>query len=77
MAVLEIGSHQMTTIFISYSRKDSDFVRRLNTALGKRGHDVWVDWEDIPRGEKWINEIYNGIENADAFIFVVRSFGRC
>lgn len=61
----------MTDIFISYSRINSDFVRRLNNDLKRRGHDTWVDWEDIPRGEQWLNEIYDGIENADTFLCVV------
>lgn len=61
----------MTDVFISYSRTDGEFVRQLNNALKRRGHDTWVDWEDIPRGEQWLNEIYSGIENADTFLCVV------
>ena len=38
----------MTDVFISYSRKDGDFARRLTNALTASGRDVWVDWEDIP-----------------------------
>jgi len=34
-------------VFISYSRKDTDFVRRLDEALKSRGREAWVDWEDI------------------------------
>jgi formylglycine-generating enzyme required for sulfatase activity len=61
----------MADVFISYSRKDGDFVRRLTNALSRTGRDVWVDWEDIPRGENWLTEIFSGIENTDAFLLIV------
>ncbi|HEX2620313.1 MAG TPA: TIR domain-containing protein, partial [Phototrophicaceae bacterium] len=61
----------MSDAFISYSRKDGDFTRRLNNELTKLGRDIWIDWEDIPRGTDFLNEIYEGIESADTFIFVV------
>ena len=32
-----------TTVFISYSRKDSDFVDRLEADLKARGFATWVD----------------------------------
>jgi WD40 repeat protein len=61
----------MTDVFISYSRKDVEFARRLANELTKTDRDVWIDWEDIPRAVDWLNEIYTGIESADAFVFVV------
>lgn len=61
----------MTDVFISYSRKDRDIVEKLNTALANENRDVWVDWEDIPRGSEWLKEIFEGIDNADTFVFVV------
>jgi hypothetical protein len=30
-----------------------------------------VDWEDIPKGTGWLNEIYAGIEGADIFVFII------
>lgn len=61
----------MAHIFIGYSRKDKEFVQKLHQALTRAGHDVWVDWEDIPPTAKWLKEIYKGIEAADNYIFVV------
>jgi formylglycine-generating enzyme required for sulfatase activity len=61
----------MADVFISYSRKDADFVRTLTNALSRSGRDVWVDWQDIPRGENWLTEIFAGIERADAFCIIV------
>lgn len=60
----------MTDVFISYSRKDKDFVRRLHDALAAHDRDTWVDWEDIPRAANWLDEIYGGIDAADTFVYV-------
>lgn len=61
----------MADVFISYSRKDTDFVRQLHDALAARGRDTWVDWESIPLTADWLAEIYAGIEAADTFVFVI------
>ena len=61
----------MADVFISYSRKDSEFVRQLHTALTQASRDTWVDWEDIPPTAQWLNEIYAAIEAADVFVFVI------
>src|SRR5438034_1055847 len=58
-------------VFISYSRKDTDFVRRLDEALKSRGREAWVDWEDIRPTEEWMQAIYSAIEGADTFVFVL------
>lgn len=61
----------MTDVFISYSRKDKDFVVRLNNALAAQNRDTWVDWEDIPASADWWKEVTGGIEQADSFVFVI------
>lgn len=61
----------MTDLFISYSRRDLDFVMRLNDELKKDNRSVWIDLEDIPPTSEWLAEIYSGIENADTFVFVI------
>src|SRR5881398_2681578 len=58
-------------IFISYSRKDKEFVRRLHEALSRRDREAWVDWEDIRPTEEWMQAIYSAIEGADTFVFVL------
>jgi TIR domain len=49
-------------VFISYSRKDKEFVRRLHEALSRRGREAWVDWEDIRPTEEWMQPIYAAIK---------------
>ena len=61
----------MADVFISYSRKDQDFVRRLHEALAGQGRDTWVDWEGIPPTAEWMKEIHAAIEAADTFVFVL------
>lgn len=61
----------MADVFISYSRRDGEFVQRLNTAFVGAKRVIWVDWQNIPRGEDWWHEIQLGIEGADAVICVI------
>ena len=61
----------MAQIFISYSRKDGEFVHRLDEELRRRGREAWVDWEGIRALENWEETIYAAIEGADTFIFVL------
>jgi WD40 repeat protein len=58
-------------VFISYSRKDKEFVRRLDEELKRRGREAWVDWAGIPPGDTWEKTIYGAIEASNTFIFVL------
>jgi hypothetical protein len=61
----------MPDVFVSYSRKDTAFVRQLVDRLAQDKQDVWVDFEDIPFAADWWDEICEGIDTAEAFIFVL------
>src|SRR6266540_1513833 len=61
----------MAKLFVSYSRKDSVAARKLIEAFKSMEQEVWVDWEDIPPAVDWLEQIFRGIEEADAFIFMV------
>ncbi len=61
----------MADVFVSYSRKDIDFVRTLVGALAERGKEVWVDWEGIPPTVEFMEEIHGAVQSADAFLFVL------
>ncbi len=61
----------MADAFVSYSRRDQEFVSRLFAALEDRDRDVWVDWDDIPPTADWLAQIRTGIEEANALIFVI------
>ncbi|MCJ7734417.1 MAG: TIR domain-containing protein [Anaerolineales bacterium] len=61
----------MADIFISYSRKDIAFARLLHKALRDSGFETWIDWQDIPPSADWLEEVYDAIEGADSFVFII------
>jgi len=61
----------MEKTFISYSRTDLDFVKKLAFDLQDAGYDVWYDLTDLEGGDRWSVEISNAIKACDAFIIVV------
>jgi WD40 repeat protein/ankyrin repeat protein len=61
----------MLRVFLSYSRRDAEFARRLAGALSHQDIEAWVDWNDIPPSAEWLSEILQAIENSHAFVFVL------
>src|SRR5919197_5956886 len=61
----------MAKLFVSYSRKDSATAHKLIEAFRSIQQDVWVDWESIPPASDWLDQIIQGIEESDAFIFLI------
>jgi len=60
----------MSKIFISYSRKDIDFARKLAGDLETAGYDVWWDITDLQGGDDWVRTIPNAIASSQ-FVIVV------
>jgi len=58
-------------IFISYSRRDQEFVTRLASDLDAQVAGVWFDQSTIQVGQKWHDEIMEGIHECKAFILVL------
>jgi WD40 repeat protein len=58
-------------VFVSYSRRDSEFVSRLAAALERRGKEVWVDVEGVRDAEVFPEALRRAIESSDAFAFVI------
>ncbi|NWG07421.1 MAG: TIR domain-containing protein [Chloroflexi bacterium] len=58
-------------VFISYSRRDKAFVKKLNSALDAAGVQAWVDWEGIQLASDWMATITSAIQGSDAFLFVI------
>jgi WD40 repeat protein len=61
----------MSDVFVSYSRRDSEFVRRMADSIAARGKEVWLDTEGIADGEVFPEAIKRAIESSDAFLFVI------
>jgi hypothetical protein len=58
-------------VFLSYSRQDAAFVRRLVAAFEAAGCDVFVDEDDIPAASAWREKIEDGIAGSDNIVFVL------
>ena len=58
-------------IFISYSRKNSDFVDSLVGELRSRGVDPWIDEEDIPLASDWRDAMLLGVQRCQDFLFLL------
>jgi WD40 repeat protein len=61
----------MIDIFISYCRRNKEFVQRLYNRLTQEERTVWVDWQDIPPNADWRNEIAEGIQQSTTVLFVL------
>ncbi len=61
----------MTRVFISYSRVDEGFARRLATDLDRLGAEVWIDVDDIPPGANWSTAIQQGLDTCDALVLII------
>lgn len=62
---------QGTDIFISYSRRDLDFVKRLYDYLLANGISAWFDQTSIEIGDQWRETIVNGIMGCKIFVVVL------
>jgi hypothetical protein len=58
-------------IFVSYSRKDSDFAEQVHDYLKDSGHDIFIDINDIKPGDLWNSTIEENILNCDIFVIIV------
>ena len=58
-------------IFISYSRRDSEFVIKLASDLHHQVAGVWLDQSDLAVGQKWRDQLLKGIRECKVFLLVL------
>jgi hypothetical protein len=58
-------------VFISYSRKDADIMRRIHADLQAAELLVWTDESLVPGTESWKNAIENAIQNAGSVVVIL------
>ncbi|MEZ5291734.1 MAG: toll/interleukin-1 receptor domain-containing protein [Vicinamibacterales bacterium] len=58
-------------VFVSYSREDLDFARRVQRECQAAGVQPWVDIDGLFAGERFWPEICRAIDSAAAFVFVI------
>jgi hypothetical protein len=61
----------MDKTFISYSRQDLNFARRLLNALHNRGVNPWFDMEDLEPGRPWSSDILLGVQFCNNLAFLI------
>jgi hypothetical protein len=59
------------SVFISYSRRESPFVDVLLDALEHEGVETWVDYHSLVPARPWLDQILQGIRQADVFLLIV------
>lgn len=61
----------MAQVFISYSRRDLQFIEQLVSDLKQTGIDVWYDLTGLEGGARWRLEIQKAIQASDYVIVVL------
>ena len=61
----------MIKVFLSYSRKDNQFVEKLYNKLKKDGVDCFKDTESIRAGDHWPRKLAEALENCKVIIPVL------
>jgi hypothetical protein len=59
-------------IFISYARKDQEFVLKLAGDLRQRGVDIWLDQDEIEAGsDRWDDQVEAALAACPKFLIVL------
>jgi TIR domain len=60
-------------VFLSYSRRDAEFVGRLARDLANRGIQTWLDTDDLAVSDedRWRRSVVHGIRESSAMILVL------
>ncbi len=66
-----VDQETKSQVFISYSRKDVNFARRLAADLEEAGFDVWWDLSDLRGGDDWVKFIPSAIEASQYFVVLL------
>jgi formylglycine-generating enzyme required for sulfatase activity len=60
----------MSHVFISYSKQNKDYARKLAEHLLSQGFDVWID-DQIEPSDEWFKRIVKGIRECAAFLVIM------
>lgn len=61
----------MTSVFISYSRRDKAIAQVIAAELRNRGAEVFIDYQELVAGESFIGRLGREIEKRDCIVFLV------
>lgn len=60
-------------VFVSYSKKDKDFVKELVDLMETKGVKVYIDYKDVPPGAIFAEKIVTAIEDALCCVLIFTS----
>lgn len=66
----------MSYIFVSHTTADNEFARFLADQLTDAGFDVWVDFDSIKSGDRWVRSIQDAVEDCGAMVVVMSRAAR-
>ena len=67
-----LHSTRKPRVFLSHSKKDVDFIRRLDADLRSCQCDTWIDEIEIRHGRPWLDEIFSaGIPSCEVVLCYV------
>jgi WD40 repeat protein len=61
----------MTRVFVSYSRKNQEFVQRLTADLNRHNVPYWLDIENIKPADVWDMAVQKGLESCSHLLLVL------
>lgn len=61
----------MSHVFISYSKQNKEYARRLVTTLRDQGFDVWIDDRELRASADWWRSIVLALRSCGAFIVIM------
>ncbi len=67
----EVRGSASGPVFLSYSRKDREFVDRLARDLKTAGTDVWMDQSGIQAGRAWDDAVQGALDSASRVIVIL------
>jgi biotin carboxyl carrier protein len=60
-----------STVFVSYSREDGEFVDRLAADLMDKGASIWLDQLDIEGGQLWDKAVQDALGNCQRVLVIL------
>jgi len=58
----------MGHVFISYIHENRDQVWKVCDEITQRGHDIWIDENELQPGADWSSTIRKAVQEADFFL---------
>jgi len=58
-------------VFVAHSSDDAHVSEGIAVGLRQQGHDVFLDEDDLPKGESYDERIHRAIVASDLFVFVI------